>query len=145
LLVIARGSAFAFKGRPVDVRQARLDLGADYIVEGSVVRSGQQLRISARIAPEVGTAERQRTERKSPDAFRAWDFFHLGMKHLYKGTAEDNKEAQRLLQRAIDLDPDLAEAYGWLSYAIVLSMIYFDADPDDDRLHRSIALARKGV
>jgi TolB-like protein len=181
LLVIARGSAFAFKGRPVDVRQARADLGADYIVDGSVVRSGQRLRISARlveteggrhvwaerydrdveavfelrdeittaiaarIAPEVGTAERQRTERKSPEAFRAWDFFHLGMKHVYKGTAEDNKEAQRLLQRAIDLDPELAEAYGWLSYAIVLSMIYFDADPDDDRMNRSIALARKGV
>jgi adenylate cyclase len=113
LLVIARGSTFAFKGQAIDARRARMDLGADYVVEGSVVRTGQHVRISARlveteagrhvwaerydrkvekvldvqdeitlaiaarIEPEVGTVERQRAERKSPHAFRAWDFFHL--------------------------------------------------------------------
>ena len=56
-------------------------------------------------------------------------FFRLGTKHFYKSTAGDNREAQRLFRRAIDLDPSLAEAYGFLSYSIVLSMIYFDAEP----------------
>jgi DNA-binding winged helix-turn-helix (wHTH) protein len=40
LLVIARGSTFAFKGRAMDVRQVGTQLGADYVVEGSVGRVG---------------------------------------------------------------------------------------------------------
>ena len=72
-------------------------------------------------------------------------FLHLGMKYLYKSTREDNEEAQRLFRRAIDLDAGLAEAYAWLSYAIVLNMLYFDADPDDDRLKDAVTLAMKAV
>jgi tetratricopeptide (TPR) repeat protein len=49
------------------------------------------------------------------------------------------------LHRAIELDPTLAEAYAWLSYAIVLSMLYFDVEPDDERLNQAVILARKGV
>jgi tetratricopeptide (TPR) repeat protein len=67
------------------------------------------------------------------------------MTHFYHATAEDNEEAQRLFHRAIDLDPRLAEAYAWLSYGIVLSMVYFDADPDDERLNEALILAKKGV
>jgi tetratricopeptide (TPR) repeat protein len=67
------------------------------------------------------------------------------MKRLYNATVEDNEEAQRLFHRVIDLDPELAGAYAWLSYAIVLSMIYFDADPDDERLNEASSLAKKGV
>jgi TolB-like protein/Tfp pilus assembly protein PilF len=181
LLVIARTSTFAFKGRSIDARRAGMDLGADYVVDGSVDKSGQRLRIrarlieaddgrqmwaerydrtledvfevqdeisaaiAARIEPEVGSIERLRAERKSPEALRAWDFFHLGMKHFYKSTAEDNEEAQRLLRHAIGLDPTLAQAHAWLSYAIVLSMIYFDVDPDDQRLNAAVMLAKKGV
>jgi TolB-like protein/Tfp pilus assembly protein PilF len=181
LLVISRGSAFAFKGASVDARRVAIDLGADYVVEGSVTRSGARLRISVRlietetgglvwaerydrdvesvqevqdeittaiagrIEPEVGVVERHRRERKSPQTFEAWDFFHLGLKHVYQASSDDNREAQRLLRRAIELDQTLAEAYAWLSYAVVLSMVYFDADPDDDRLTEALTLARKGV
>jgi hypothetical protein len=67
------------------------------------------------------------------------------MKHFCKSTVEDNEEAQRLLRRAIELDPTLAQAHAWLSYAIVLSMIYFDTDPDDQRLNAAVVLAKKGV
>jgi TolB-like protein len=101
--------------------------------------------IAGRIEPEVGTVERRRAERKSPQALQAWDFLHLGLNHLYNSTADNNQEAQRLLRRAIELDPILAEAYSWLSYAIVLSMIYFDVDPDEERLTEALSLAKKGV
>jgi TolB-like protein/DNA-binding winged helix-turn-helix (wHTH) protein len=101
--------------------------------------------IAARIEPEVGTAERSRVERKAEPALHAWDFFRLGTKHFYKSTAADNREAQRLFRRAIQLDPALAEAYGYLSYAIVLSMIYFDEEPEEERLNDAVALGRKGV
>jgi len=181
LLVIARGSTFVFKGQGIDVRQVGVQLGAEYVVEGSVGRVGQSVRITARlveteagrcvwaeqydrdlseifdvqdeivatiaarIEPEVGSAERTRAERKSPHALRAWDFFHLGMKCVYRWTPEDNLEAQRLFRRAIELDPGLAQAYAWLSYASVLAMLYFDADPAEANLNEAVAIARKAV
>jgi len=101
--------------------------------------------IAARIEPEVGAAERRRVERRTAPALHAWDFFRLGTKHFYKSTAADNLEAQRLFRRAIELDPSLAEAYGYLSYSIVLSMVYFDAEPSEERLNEAVAIGRKGV
>jgi TolB-like protein/tetratricopeptide (TPR) repeat protein len=181
LLVIARGSTFAFREQGEDVRRVGLDLGAGYLVRGSVQRAGSRLRITvqlvetesgrsvwaeqydrelhevfevqdeittmiaARIEPEVGDAERSRAERSPPQTFTAWDFFRLGTKHFYKSTADDNREAQRLFRRAIEVDPTLAEAYGFLSYSIVLSMIYFDAEPDEALLEEAVEIAKKGV
>jgi TolB-like protein/Tfp pilus assembly protein PilF len=101
--------------------------------------------IAARVEPEIGAADRLRAERKAIPALHAWDFFRLGTKHFYKATAADNLEAQRLLRRAIELDPNLAEAYGYLCYALVLSMIYFDAEPNDEQLNEAIAIGRKAV
>ncbi|MBM3538403.1 MAG: tetratricopeptide repeat protein [Alphaproteobacteria bacterium] len=181
LVVIARNSAFAFKDHGTDVRRVGVDLGADYVVEGSVRRIDQRVRITvqlvetdggrhiwaerydrslddifemqdeitaavaARIEPEVGTAERLRTEKKPAQALHAWDFFRLGTKHFYRPTIDDNREAQRLFRRAIELNAELAEAYGFLSYAIVLSMVYFDVPPDPERLNEAVAIAKKGV
>jgi hypothetical protein len=55
LLVIAKSSMFALKGTAIDVRRVGIDLGADYVVEGGVVRSGQHLRIRTRLVEtEVG-------------------------------------------------------------------------------------------
>jgi adenylate cyclase len=49
LLVIARNSSFKFKGQSVDLRQVAGDLGVRYVLEGSVRRAGEQLRISAQL------------------------------------------------------------------------------------------------
>jgi TolB-like protein/DNA-binding winged helix-turn-helix (wHTH) protein len=181
LAVITRNGNFASKGAGGDLRQAGLTLGAEYLVEGSVRKAGERVRITtqlveteggrqlwaekydrdmqnlfalqdeitttiaARIEPEVGLAERLRVERKAVPALHAWDFFRLGTKHFYKSTPADNLEAQRLFRRAIELDANLAEAYGYLSYAIVLSMVYFDAEPNEERLAEAVAIGRKGV
>jgi tetratricopeptide (TPR) repeat protein len=101
--------------------------------------------IAARLEPEVGVEERSRATRKSPQAFNAWDFFRLGTSHFYKSTADDNREAQRLFRKAIELDPSLSEAHAFLSYSIVLSMIYFDAQPDEALLDDAVRIARKAV
>lgn len=45
----SRTSSFAFKGRPRNVRETGRELGSDYIVEGSVLRIGTQLRINAQL------------------------------------------------------------------------------------------------
>ena len=101
--------------------------------------------IAARIEPEVGSAERLRATRKSQSALRAWDCFHLGMKHFYQSTPADNHEAQRFYRRAIELDAGLAQAYAWLAYAEVLEMVYFDAEPNAERLDNAVATARRAI
>ncbi|RDI59856.1 adenylate/guanylate cyclase domain-containing protein [Microvirga subterranea] len=47
--VIARNSAFAYKGRSVNLRQISRELGVRYVLEGSVRRSGNRVRISAQL------------------------------------------------------------------------------------------------
>lgn len=181
LFVVARNSSFAFKNTTGDVRRVGSELGADYIVEGSLHRLGQQVRIGSHlvetetgrlmwahnydcaldsifevqdmittkivscIEPQIGAAERLRARSRPPKSFRAWDLFHLGLSHLYKSGLQDNSEAQRLLRLAIENDAELAQAYAHLSYAIVLSMLYFDVDPDEARLKEAQTLALRGV
>jgi TolB-like protein len=47
--VIARNSSFTYKGQAVDVRQVGRDLGVRYVLEGSIRRAGDRLRISAQL------------------------------------------------------------------------------------------------
>ena len=47
--VIARNSSFVYKGRAIDVRQVARELGVRYVLEGSVRRAGNRLRISAQL------------------------------------------------------------------------------------------------
>jgi len=47
LLVIARNSTFQYKGKAVDVRQIGRELGARYVLEGSIRRTGDRVRITA--------------------------------------------------------------------------------------------------
>jgi TolB-like protein/class 3 adenylate cyclase/Flp pilus assembly protein TadD len=49
LFVIARNSTFAYKGRPVPPKQVSEELGVRYVLEGSVQRAGDQLRINAQL------------------------------------------------------------------------------------------------
>jgi len=49
LFVIARNSVFTYKGKPVKIRQVAEELGVRYVLEGSVRRSGDQVRINAQL------------------------------------------------------------------------------------------------
>jgi adenylate cyclase len=49
LTVIARNSSFAYKGRAVDLRSVGRELGVAYVLEGSVRRMGQRVRITAQL------------------------------------------------------------------------------------------------
>ncbi|HJP68170.1 MAG TPA: winged helix-turn-helix domain-containing protein, partial [Sphingomicrobium sp.] len=49
LMVIARNSSFAFKGAGSEARRIGLTLGADYLLEGSVRKIGQRVRITAQL------------------------------------------------------------------------------------------------
>ena len=49
LLVIARNSTFTYKGKAVKVKQVAEDLGVRYVLEGSVRRAGEEIRINAQL------------------------------------------------------------------------------------------------
>jgi TolB-like protein len=53
LFVIARQSTFAYKGKPVKVKQVSEELGVRYVLEGSVRRSGEKVRITAQLIDAV--------------------------------------------------------------------------------------------
>jgi TolB-like protein/class 3 adenylate cyclase len=48
-LVIARNTAFTYKGKHVDVRQIGRELGVRYVLEGSVQRSGARMRVNVQL------------------------------------------------------------------------------------------------
>ncbi|OHV78010.1 adenylate/guanylate cyclase domain-containing protein [Ensifer sp. LCM 4579] len=49
LRVVARNSSFAYKGAAIDVRKVAEDLGVKYVIEGSIRRAGNRIRITAQL------------------------------------------------------------------------------------------------
>src|SRR5438045_1454889 len=49
LFVIARNSSFTYKGRAVDVKQVGRELGVRYVLEGSVRKAAERVRITAQL------------------------------------------------------------------------------------------------
>jgi class 3 adenylate cyclase/tetratricopeptide (TPR) repeat protein len=71
--VIARNTAFTYRGKPIDVKQLGRDLGVRYVIEGSVRRGGEQIRVNVQlIDAETGAhvwADRFDTDRTNlPEA-----------------------------------------------------------------------------
>jgi len=75
LFVIARNSSFQYKGKVIDVRQVRRDLGVRYILQGSIRREAGRVRISAQLADAVTGAHRwaERYDRRLEDVFAIQD------------------------------------------------------------------------
>jgi len=53
LFVIARNSSFIYKGKPVKVQQVSQELGVRYVLEGSVQKSGDRVRITAQLIDAI--------------------------------------------------------------------------------------------
>jgi adenylate cyclase len=149
--VIARNSSFVYKGRAVDVKQISRELGARYVVEGSVRRAGSQVRITAQlidastghhvwaerydrelsdvfslqdeiteaivaaINPALLDVEIERVLRKPPADLAAWELALRARSLVITFSREDNDEARALCQRALELDPRLAQSYAALA------------------------------
>jgi adenylate cyclase len=64
--VIARNSSFAYKGRAVDVKQAGRELGVRYVLEGSIRKGGNRLRVTAQLV-EAETGNHVWAERYDRD------------------------------------------------------------------------------
>ena len=53
LFVIARNSSFTYKGQAIDVKQVGRELGVRYVLEGSVRKAGNRVRISGQLIDAV--------------------------------------------------------------------------------------------
>src|SRR5262249_10989835 len=75
LMVIGRNSAFQYKGKAVDLRQIGRELDARYLLEGSVRRSGDRIRITAQLVDAMTGAHRwaERYDRELHDVFAVQD------------------------------------------------------------------------
>jgi len=75
LFVIARNSSFAYKGQQVKVRQVAEELGVRYVLEGSVRRIGDQVRINTQLidATTGGHVWAERYDRKLDNIFAVQD------------------------------------------------------------------------
>jgi TolB-like protein len=157
--VIARNSSFAFKGKSTPIQQIGEELGVGYLVEGSVRRSGDRVRISAQlndvatgnqlwaerydrdladvfavqdeiteavvaaIEPQVYAAENFRAQRKAPESLDAWDLVMRALSHFWRVTREDNIAARKLLEQAIAIDPNYAQALAVLAVTHALGAL----------------------
>lgn len=72
----------------------------------------------------------------------AWECYHRGLAIQYEFSADTNSAAQGHFRRAIELDPNFGLAYARLSYALVISAIYFEADDLRAVLDEALDLAR---
>jgi serine/threonine-protein kinase len=118
LAVRSQTSSFAFKGKPRNVREVGSQLAADYILEGSVLRAGQQLRINAqfiRIRDDLALWT-GRYDRELTDVFAIQDEISRGIVNslrlkLGRGRRryETNAEAYDLYLRgrAFEMQPAL--------------------------------------
>ncbi|MCB1364415.1 MAG: adenylate/guanylate cyclase domain-containing protein [Rhodobacteraceae bacterium] len=75
LTVIARNSSFVYRGKSVDLRQVGRDLGVGHVLEGSVRRAGQRVRITAQLidAATGGHVWADRFDRELTDIFAVQD------------------------------------------------------------------------
>jgi adenylate cyclase len=75
LFVIARNSSFQYKGKSPDIRHVGLELGVRYVLEGSIRRAGDRVRISAQLIDAATGAHRwaERYDRELKDVFAVQD------------------------------------------------------------------------
>jgi adenylate cyclase len=108
LYVIARNSTFVYKGRAVDVKQAARELGVRYVLEGSLRKAGNRVRVTAQlIEAETGThVWAERYDRPIGDIFDLQDELTLNVV-----AAIEPNVRQAEIERAKRKRPENLDAY----------------------------------
>jgi adenylate cyclase len=109
-MVIARNSTFQYKGKAVDVREVGRELGVRYVLEGSIRRNGDRIRINAQLIDATTGASRwaDRYDRDLSDVFAVQDEVTRTIVALLVAHV-NNAEAERTLLKP----PKTWEAYDY--------------------------------
>jgi adenylate cyclase len=132
LFVIARNSCFTYKGRAVDVKQVGRDLGVRYVLEGSVRKAGNRLRVTAQLV-EAQTGNHvwaERYDRDLADIFAMQDEITEAAT-IAVAPAIADAERQRAMRKA----PESLDV--WAAYQRGLWHLC-KATPDDDAIARDL-------
>ncbi len=151
LFVIARNSTFGYKGKSPDVRQVAKDLGIRYVLEGSVRRSGDELRINAKLidATTGGHIWADRYDGSLLDVFELQDKV---TKKIVAALAINLTSEEQNIRRTEETDnPEAYDAFlqGWEFYRrfsaddFAKAIPYFERaiqlDPDYGRAYAALA------
>ena len=137
LKVVARTSAFAFKGGGLDVRKVGRKLGVSTVLEGSVRTSGNKLRITAQLinAADGYHLWSERYDRELKDVFKIQDEISLAIVDVLKVKLL-GEEKEKLLKRYTDN----VEAYN-----LYLRGLYFFNQFDFAQFNKAIEYFRKAL
>ncbi len=160
LFVISRNSTFVYKGQAVNIREVAQKLGAQYLVEGSVRRSGDRLRISvqlidtasdthiwaekydrklddifeiqdevtsaivATLPGRVEAAQHDQMARKTPANMAAYECVLAAKVLHHRSNRDDIQEALKMINRALELDPEYAHAHAWRGCILAQTWVY---------------------
>ncbi len=102
-------------GRQLWAERYDRDLADVFTVQDEITES-----IVAAIEPKLYAAESFRARRKAPESLDAWDLVMRAFWYFWRVTQEDNLEAQRLLEQAIAIDPNYAQALAVFSVSHML-------------------------
>jgi len=153
ILVIARNSSWAYKDKPVKVQQVAEDLGVRYVLEGSVRREGDTVRINAQLIDALGGQHlwAERYDGSIQDVFALQDQV-VGqiVAALAVRLTHEEESSVKLAQTASPQAYD-AVLQGWVHYrlgpedenakAIALFEQAIALDPDYSRAHAALAAA----
>jgi TolB-like protein len=154
LFVIARNSVFTYKGKAVKIRQVAEELGVRYVLEGSVRRVGNQVRINAQLidATTGGHIWAKRYDGSLDDVFSMQDKITQKIVVALSVTLGD--------QEPVKVDTNSPEAYdtylrGWERYRLgtpedlAKAVSYFkqaiELDPEFARAHSALAAAYMNI
>ena len=116
--VIARNTAFTYKGKPIDTKQIGRELGVRYVLEGSVRRTGDQVRVNAQlIDTESGAhlwADRFDTDRANLAEAQS----EITGRLAWALDIELLRDASRRIERENTVNPDARDLVmrGWASW-----------------------------
>ncbi len=137
LRVVARTSAFSFKGKEIDIREIGRKLDVDKVLEGSVRKAGSRLRITAQL---INVADgyhiwSERFDRELVDVFDIQDEISLAITEKLKLKLLGEDKA-KLTKR---------NTYNVASYNIYLKALYLRRRLKGDDIQRSIELFNQSL
>ena len=153
LFVIARNSVFTYKGKAVKVRQVAEELGVRYVMEGSVRRVGNQVRINAQLidATTGGHIWAERYDGSLNDVFSMQDKIARKIVNALSVTLTGQEQGSLVQSETSNLEAYDTFLRGWERYRqgtpedLTKAVSYFEQaiqlDPDYARAHSALAAA----
>ena len=139
LFVIARNSSFTYKSRAVDVKQAGRELGVRYVLEGSLRKAGDRVRITCQLIETANGTHvwAERYDRPLGDIFALQDEITLNV----VGAIEPSLR-QAEIERARRKRPENLDAYDLYLRALPHAQVAMPGDGEKalEWLNRSLAL-----